>query len=123
MAKDRMRSVNSTVKRELSGLFLRDVNPSFEQCLITITDVETSPDLRYCKVFISVMGTASQRDKVFQFLERKTQEYYHYLGTRMHMKYIPKLQWYNDETPEKADKMMRLLDSLEIDDSEDQDEL
>ena len=66
MAKDRMKSVDATVKRELANLVAKDVAPGFN-CLITLTGVKTSPDLRHCQVFISVMGTESQKKEVMDF--------------------------------------------------------
>lgn len=113
MPKDRMRSVDSTVKRELAILFSRDVVPNFE-CLITLTDVKTSPDLRHCQVYVSIMGSPKQKRSVMDYLEKNTQEYYEYLGSRVRMKYTPSLNWVFDDTAEKADRISNLLDNLDI---------
>ena len=113
MAKDRMRSVDSTVKKELANLFSKDVFPNFE-CLITLTDVKTSSDLRTCSVFVSILGSSKQKYSVMKFLERKNNEYYGYLGSRLRMKYTPTITWVFDDTAEKADRITNLLDKLDI---------
>lgn len=113
MSKDRMRSVDSTVKKELALLFAKDVVPNFD-CLITLTDVKTSADLRHCQVYVSIMGAANQKHKVMKYLENNTQEYYSYLGSRIRMKYTPSLNWNFDDTAEKADKISSLLKNLDI---------
>jgi ribosome-binding factor A len=113
MAKDRMRSVDSTVKKELANLFSKDVFPNFE-CLITLAAVKTSPDLRHCSVFVSIMGTPKQKGDVRKFLDKKNHEYYGYLGSRLRMKYTPTITWVYDDTAETADRITNLLDNLDI---------
>ncbi|MCM8534902.1 MAG: 30S ribosome-binding factor RbfA [Lentisphaeraceae bacterium] len=113
MSKDRMRSVDSTVKKELALLFAKDVVPNFE-CLITLTDVKTSADLRHCQVYVSVLGSSAQKHKVMKYLETNKQEYYSHLGSRLRMKYTPSLNWNFDDTAEKADRISSLLENLDI---------
>ena len=68
MSKDRMRSVDATVKKELANKFSKDLFPSFS-CLITLADVKTTPDLKHCKVFVSILGSSKQKHEVMDFLE------------------------------------------------------
>jgi ribosome-binding factor A len=113
MAKERMRSVDATVKKVLANLFSKDVFPNFS-CLITLADVKTSADLRHCSVYVSIMGTPKQKRDVMKFLEEHKNEYYCHLGSRMRMKYTPALKWIFDETAEKADRMSKIIDDLDI---------
>ncbi|MCM8525709.1 MAG: 30S ribosome-binding factor RbfA [Lentisphaeraceae bacterium] len=113
MAKDRMRSVDATVKKELATLFSKDVFPSFS-CLITLVDVKTSPDLKHCKVYVSVLGSETEKREVMAFLVKHTTEYYQYLGSRLRMKFTPMINWVFDDTAEKADKLSSILDNLDI---------
>ena len=121
MAKERMRSVDATVKKEMGNIFTKLIFPLFENCLITITDVRTSPDLRYCQIFVSVMGDAKAKREVFASLEKHKQECFKLLNKRLRMKFTPMITWRDDDTPEKADQMTRLLDNLDIPDHEDDD--
>ena len=121
MAKDRMRSVDATVKKELSTLFSKDVFPAFSTCLITLTDVKTTPDLRQCNVYVRIMGSPSDKQKVMKYLLRKTTDFYAHLGRRLRMKFTPTIQWRFDDTAEKADRIMNLLGDLDIPEQKDED--
>ena len=114
MAKDRMRSVNATVKKELSTLFSKDVFPAFPTCLITLADVKTTSDLRYCDVYVSIMGSIGDKQKVMKYLEQHTDEFFSHLGRRVRMKYTPVIRWRFDDTAEKADRIMGILNDLDI---------
>ena len=120
MAKERMRSVDATIKREMGTIFTREIFPLFPNCLITITDVKTSPDLRYCAIYISILGDKTGGVEVFKTLERRKQEFYKLLSSRLRMKFTPALSWRSDDTPEQADYMTQLLNSLDIPEDEEE---
>lgn len=117
MSKDRMRSVDATVKKELANLFSKDLFPSFS-CLITLSEVKTSSDLKYCKVFVSVLGSPSQKREVMTYLDKNKLEYYEHLGRRLRMKYTPMITWIFDDTAEKADRITHLIEELDIPEEE-----
>ena len=121
MAKDRMRSVNATVKKELSTLFTKDVFPAFNTCLITLAEVKTTPDLRQCDVYVSIMGSIGDKQKVMKYLERHRDEFFAHLGRRLRMKYTPVIRWRFDDTAEKADRLMGILGELHIPEEKDDD--
>ncbi|MEN9361085.1 MAG: hypothetical protein RL095_2620 [Verrucomicrobiota bacterium] len=113
MSKDRMRVVNATIQKELSTLFTREVTPEF-QCLITITEVDTSPDLRLCNVYISVLGGKNRIGDLFAFLDRKKPDFHEHLRKRVAMKYIPIITFHLDQSAERASRLTSLIDSLHI---------
>ncbi len=117
MAKDRMRSVDATVKKVLANLFSKDVFPNFS-CSITLAAVKTTSDLRHCSVYVSVMGTPKQKREVMKFLADNKSEYYEHLGSRLRMKYTPVINWIFDETAETADKISKIIDELDIPEEE-----
>ena len=55
MSSQRMLRVNELLKREIADLLER-VDFSLENCLVSVSEVDTSPDLRHAKVHISVLG-------------------------------------------------------------------
>jgi ribosome-binding factor A len=113
MSKDRMRSVDSTIQKELSAVFIREVFPCFE-CLITVTGVKTSADLRHCNVYVSVMGSQQQKEDVIRFLRDRSEEFFNHLSKRIRMKFTPVIHWHCDDTPETADRLSSLIDSIDI---------
>ena len=61
MASNRIGRINEEIQRELSDL-IRSLKDPRVQTLISITRVDTTPDLRYSKIYISVMDEEKQRD-------------------------------------------------------------
>ena len=121
MAKDRMRSVDATVHKELSAILTRDIFPLFSNCIITLTGVKTSPDLHQARCFISAMGDSASKYKVMRTLEQKRGEINKTLGRRLRIKFTPQISWRFDSTPEDADNISRLIDSLDIPAESDED--
>ncbi len=113
MSKDRMRSVDATIKKELANLFAKDLFPAFT-CLITLADVKTTSDLKNVKVYVSIMGSTKQKREVMEYLEKHKGEYFEHLGRRIRMKFTPMIIWVFDETVEKANRIMTIINKLEI---------
>ena len=100
---ERMRRVNELLKRELGALFERLVCRDLD-CLVTVTAVETSPDLRSAHVYVSVYGSPEQQDKVFGLLHKRRKEMQHEISRNVTLKYTPKLDFRIDETAAHADR-------------------
>ncbi len=107
-----MRRVNELIKRELSNLFERLICPNFD-CLITVTNVDTTPDLRKAKVHVSVYGNKERHGSVMRVILNERKEMQKQISRNIKLKYTPKLEFQLDDTPESADRVLRLLDQLE----------
>ena len=79
----------------------------------TITGVETAPDLRHAKVFVSVIGQADDRKEAIRALGRAMPFVRHELGKRLRLKRIPEFHLELDETLERGTRVLHLLDELE----------
>lgn len=108
MPTPRMRRVNEAVREVLSAHIadLKDPRIGF----VTVTAVETSPDLRGARVFVSVLGNADQREETLDglgashgFLQAK-------VGEELRMKRTPKLEFVYDESVDEGMRISRLLD-------------
>ena len=82
----------------------------------TVTGVELSPDLRYARVFVSVMGSEDQKSGTMEALGHAAGWIRRELGQRVRMKFLPELSFVPDTSQEYGEKIDRLLD--EIKDSE-----
>ena len=110
MSGDRMRRVDEAMREVLSDAItseLKDPRVGF----VTVTAVETSPDLRHARVFVSVFGNPGERrrtltalDGAHGFLQRR-------VGSELRMKHTPQLQFVYDDTPERGMRISELLDS------------
>lgn len=104
------------LQQELADLLLRRVkDPRVEG--VTITGVKVSGDLQHARVFYCVMGSpaASGRENVASGLEKATGFLRHELAKRLHMRYLPRLEFQYDESFDYGEKIERLLKELRQD--------
>ena len=111
MSSHRIERVSELVKREVSRIVL-ELN--LTNCgFVTITAAEISPDLKEGRVFLSVIGSAEQKQRALDILERQHGHIQRELGRNIILKYTPKLKFYLDETEDRARLIEHLLDELE----------
>ena len=108
MSAGRMRRVDEAVREVLSDAIsqgLKDPRIGF----VTVTDVQTSPDLRHARVFFSVFGDDKQRKLTLAGLESAHGVLQRKLASELRMKNTPTLVFVYDDTAEKADRLGRML--------------
>jgi ribosome-binding factor A len=79
----------------------------------TVTGVETSPDLSYARVWVSVIGSAEQRKTTLAALRRAMPYVRRGLGTKLRLRRIPDLDVRLDDSAERGTRVLHLLDELE----------
>jgi ribosome-binding factor A len=79
---------------------------------VTITDVETTPDLRHARVWVSVIGSDAERRESLRALARAMPFVRHELG-HLRLKRIPELHVKADDTLERGTRVLRLISELE----------
>ena len=94
MASNRIGRINEEIQRELSNL-IRAVKDPRVKGLISITAVETTPDLRYAKVYVSVLEDDLKKD-VIKALKSAAGFIRRELMRGMNLRYTPELQFYED---------------------------
>ncbi|MEJ7876089.1 MAG: 30S ribosome-binding factor RbfA [Solirubrobacterales bacterium] len=109
MATDRMRRVNG-VLREVLGESISTELEDPRIGFVTITAVETSPDLRSARVFISVLGSEEEKQSTLAALRSAHGVLQGAVADQTHMKRTPTLTFHYDDTPEHAERLQRLLD-------------
>lgn len=108
MAADRMRRVNEALREVLSARIaegLKDPRIGF----VTVTAVETSPDLRYARVFVSVLGNDQERQESLAGLQRAHGVLQAEIAKVTHMKRTPELKFVYDKTVERGMRINELL--------------
>lgn len=104
--------IDELLRQEIGQLLAREVgDPRIG--FATITDVETEPDLRHARVWVSVIGTPAERDAAIAALSRAMPFIRHELGARLRIKRIPELHVRLDDTLERGTRVLRLLSELE----------
>jgi ribosome-binding factor A len=108
MAGDRMRRVNEAVKEVLSTHIagdLRDPRIGF----VTVTSVETSPDLRRARVFVSVLGGEEDRERSLEGLEASRGYLQTHVASELRMKRTPVLEFVYDDSIDTGMRISGLL--------------
>ena len=112
----RMRRVNEAVREVVSeGVGeLKDPRIGF----VTVTGVETSPDLRHARVFVSVLGSEAKRKRTLAGLAAAHGVLQARLARELRMKRTPQLAFEYDPTVERGVRMTQLIDQLAPEDDE-----
>ena len=112
MPGDRMRRVNEALSEVLSARIaggLKDPRVGF----VTVTAVDTSPDLRHARVYVSVLGDADERAETMEGLESSRGFLQAGIARELRIKHTPALQFEHDEALERGMRISRLLDEAD----------
>ena len=104
--------VDELLRQEIGSIVSREVaDPGIG--FATITKVETTPDLRHAKVWVSVIGQPKERTETIAALGRAMPFVRHELGKTLRIRRIPDLHVELDDTAERGTRVLQLLDELE----------
>lgn len=104
--------IDELLRQEIGAILARDVqDPRIG--FVTITDVETAPDLSIARIWVSVIGQPAERDVTVRALERAMPFVRHELGSRIRLRRIPELHVRLDDTAKRGTRVLQLLAELE----------
>ena len=104
--------INGLLRQEISQLLSRELNDPRLSGVVSITHVETTTDLRYARVHVSVLGGREERETVLSGINSAAGFMRRELGVRLSLRYIPELKFILDESIEVADHIFNLMDRL-----------
>ena len=113
MASNRIGRINEEIQKELANLIRNLKDPRVQDTMISVTHVETTPDLRYAKVYVSFLqedraeGALKGLKSAGGYLRRE-------LGRALQLRYTPELVWALDDSITYGAKMLKLINSLEV---------
>lgn len=110
MATNRINRINEDIQRELASL-LRTVKDPRVQGLISITRVDTTTDLRYCRVYVSVLDQSDIKE-VVKGLKSAAGYLRRELGHALTLRYTPELQFLADDSIERGVRMVTMIDHI-----------
>ena len=121
MASNRIGRINEEIQKELASSIRNLKDPRVQGTMISITRVETTPDLRYAKIYASFLQEEKAADALkglksaAGFLRRE-------LGSALNLRYTPELVWELDDSITYGARMLGLINSLGVkhDDEPDQ---
>jgi ribosome-binding factor A len=104
----RTERVASLVKEQLGMMFLREYrDPAYG--LITIMDVQMTPDLRIAKIYVSIFGNEIVKKRTLDMLEEQKPHIRQFIGSHIRIKFTPTVQLYMDDTLDKVDRIEQLI--------------
>jgi len=107
--KHRLLRVNEILKRELSGLLVREMN--FEQGLVSINQVDVTSDLKNAHVFVSVLGAAGS--SVINQLEAHRFALQSAIAKHLTLKYTPHLVFHLDDSIERGARVIEIMQEID----------
>ena len=108
---ERMRRVDELLREVISESVAELSDPGLG--FVTVTGVRTSPDLRLATVFISVLGSESDREPAFAALQRARVSIQQRINRESRMKRTPVLRFEYDQSVESGARLSKLLEELE----------
>ena len=112
MASNRIGRINEEIQRELASLIPNVKDPRVTG-MISVTAVDTTPDLRYAKIYISVLDK-SDSTQVLKGLKSASGWLRRELGNAMKLRYTPELVFEIDHSIEYGAKISGILENLNI---------
>ena len=121
MASNRILLINEEIQKELSALLRTVKDPRVQDVMISITRVETTPDLRYTKVYVSFLQS-EKADEAMKGLKSAAGYLRRQLGSNLKLRYAPEIVWALDDSITYGARMLKLINSLEVSHDEQPDE-
>ena len=113
MASNRINRINEEIQKELSSLLRTVKDPRVQGTMISITRVETTPDLRYTKVYVSFLQEEKAKDAMAG-LKSAGGWIRRQLGSNLKLRCSPEIVWALDDSITYGARMLKLINSLEV---------
>ncbi|MCH2316979.1 MAG: 30S ribosome-binding factor RbfA [SAR202 cluster bacterium] len=110
----RIERINSQLRSEISKMILTDIKDPRISGVVSITRVETTGDMSYAKVYVSVYGSDTDKRNTLKAMSSARGFIQNELLHRLAIRRPPSLSFRLDETIEQGNEILELLDSLDI---------
>ena len=114
--KHRLERVREVLKRELSEIIVRDL--TFGSALVTVQEVDITPDLKHAHVYVSVLGSEDDKKSALAKLHDHRKALQSAMSKRVVLKYTPQLHFQFDAALERGTRVIDLLEKIDIPDEE-----
>jgi ribosome-binding factor A len=108
----RTERVNSLLRQEVSDLIQNHAKDPRLSCLVSVTQVETAPDMKYAKVYVSCICDAARKKEIMDALASAAGFFRTELVHRLSMRHVPDLDFRWDDSIEKGAHILSLIDRI-----------
>ena len=112
MSTHRLDRTNEDIQRVMSSLLRTIKDPRVNQGMISVTATETTGDLRYSKIYLSVLGLKNEKE-LMKGLKSAAGFLRHELGEALSLRYTPELIFELDKSIERGANISRIITELE----------
>ena len=107
----RQKKVSEEIKRVVGEFFVKNVFNKCEKSFITLTKVEISPDLRYAKIFISILNlqTDIEQEECYNSIIKNRKQIKRAIADNLALRNVPEIIIKKDESYNKAERIKELL--------------
>lgn len=106
----RIQQINKLINRSVNEIITRELNLK-SGVFVTLTKVDTSSDLKYSTVFVSIFPT-SETNYVAETLKKEIYKIQGSLNKKLGLKFFPKIKFKVDTTESRADEIEKLLKKI-----------
>ena len=111
----RIERVNNLIRQEISELLRRQVKDPRLGTFITVTEVSTSPDMKYAKIFISRIGGEEEKQETLNVLTAASGFFRNELAKHLRLRRVPELSFQRDDSIEQGAHLLQLIDEVSKD--------
>ncbi len=113
MKKNRLNRINSLLKEVLFEVIQKEVRNPHVNTFITVTQVETSADLHHAKVYVSMIGSEAEKEKILAALQTAAGFIAVHAAKQVKMRYFPNLTFKLDKSADEYMKIDKILSDIE----------
>ena len=113
MASNRINRINEEIQKSLAENLRNVKDPRVSGTMISVTKVETTPDLRYTKVYVSFLQS-EKADEAMKGLKSAAGYLRRQLGQNLRLRYAPEIVWALDDSITYGARMLNLINSLGV---------
>lgn len=112
MSKHRIDRISEEVKREISEIIREELKDPRIAMMCSVIAAEVTPDLRFAKVYVSVLGSAEEKTATLKGLNNAAGYIRKELGDRINLRYTPEVSFVLDQSIEHGAHIMKLLHDI-----------
>lgn len=112
MGSKRLGRISEEIKKLVSNLISNQIKDPRVSPLTSITEVQVTSDLRYAKIFISILGDDKQKEETLKGLQSASGFIRKEIGNNIKLRYTPEPIFYLDNSIERGVHIMKLIDKI-----------
>lgn len=115
----RTEKVAEEIKHQISAVLSRDLAElSLKLGLVTVTRVRISKDLKNARIYVSFLGNKEPADVCLEKIKSRSKQIRMHLGSKIHLRVVPELDFYFDDTIEYASRIDELIKEIHKDEND-----